>query len=148
MGTIIRMAGILLAITISAAPGSGHEHATGIVKERMDMMEAMAKSMKAITDRIKNKSDLAGIRAEAEAIAEHAPHMTHLFPPGSRQSPTEARAAIWQNWPDFEGKARALETESGKLAKMKLDDFAAVSAQVEALSRTCTACHGKYRLKK
>jgi len=112
------------------------------------MMEAMAKSMKAITDRIKNKHDLADIKAEAETIAEHAPHMTHLFPPGSRQPPTEARATIWQNWPDFESRARALEIESGKLAKMKFDDFAAVSAQVEAVSRTCTACHGKYRVKK
>jgi cytochrome c556 len=142
------MAGVLTAISMWAAPGSGHEHATGVVKERMDMMEAMAKSMKVITDRIKNKRDLAAVKTEAEAIAEHAPHMTHLFPPGSRQPPTDARATIWQSWPDFEGKARALAIESAKLAKMDLGNFAAVSAQVEAVSRSCTACHAKYRVKK
>ena len=148
MGAILWMVAFILAMAIPAGSGFSHDHATGIVKERMDMMEAMAKSMKAITDRIKSKSDLAGIKVEAETIAEHAPHMIHLFPKGSTQSPTEARATIWQNWADFESKARALEIESGKLAKMDADDFAALSAQVQAVSRTCTACHGKYRVKK
>lgn len=114
----------------------------------MDMMEAIAKNMKAISERIKSKSDLAGIKAEAEAIAGHAPHVVHLFPKGSVQKPTEARATIWQNWSDFENKARAMEIESGKLAKLNTDDFVALTAQVQAVSQTCSACHTKYRVKK
>jgi cytochrome c556 len=149
MGAFLRKIGVVVfALAISTATGTGHDHATGVVKERMDMMEAIAKSMKAISERIKSKSDLSGIKADAEAIAGHAPHIIHLFPKGSMQKPTEARAAIWQNWLDFENKAQALETESGKLAKLNTDDFAALTAQVQAVSQTCSACHTKYRAKK
>jgi cytochrome c556 len=139
---------VVLVLAISSVPGISHDHATGVVKERMDMMEALAKSMKAIGERIKSKSDLSGIKADAEAIAGHAPHIIHLFPKGSMQKPTEARAAIWQNWSDYESKALALEVESGKLAKLNTDDFAALTAQVQAVSQTCSACHTKYRVKK
>lgn len=149
MGNFLRETGVAaFAIALAASPVASHDHATGVVKERMDMMEIMARHMKAISERIKSKSDLAAIKADAEGIASHAPHMVHLFPKGSMQKPTEARATIWQNWSDFESKARALEVESGKLAKQDTDDFAALSAQVQALSQTCRACHTPYRVKK
>jgi cytochrome c556 len=141
-------AAVVFALAISTVSGIGHDHATGVVKERMDMMDAIAKNMKAISERIKNKSDLSEIKAEAEAIAGHSPHIIHLFPKGSMQKPTAARAAIWQNWSDFENIARAMEIESGKLAKLNTDDFSALTAQVQAVSQTCSACHTKYRVKK
>ena len=114
----MRIAAIALgALSIAAAslPSAAHDHATGVVKERMEMMEAMAKRMKAIRERIDGKRDLAAIKTDAEAIASHAPHIVDLFPPGSIQRPTDARGTIWQNWPDFERKATALEVESRKL---------------------------------
>ena len=109
--------GALCALAIAAAclPSAAHDHATGVVKERMEMMEAMAKRMKAIRERIDGKRDLAAVRTEAEAIASSAPHIVHLFPKGSTQRPTDAKATIWQNWPDFERRAAALEAESKSL---------------------------------
>src|SRR5205814_7749080 len=89
-----------LAIVAACLSAAAHEHATGVVKERMEMMEVMAKRMKAIRERIDRKRDLAAIKADAEAIASHAPHVVHLFPPGSMQKPTDAKTTIWQNWPD------------------------------------------------
>ena len=112
------------------------------------MMEVMAKRLKAIRDRVDGKRDLAAIKADAEAIASHASHVVHLFPPGSTQKPTDARAAIWQNWPDFERKATALEVESKKLISASPDDFTALNAQVRAVSQTCRACHETYRAKR
>jgi cytochrome c556 len=137
-----------LAIAAGCLPSAAHDHATGIVKERMEMMEAMAKRLKAIRERIDGKRDLAAIKADAEAIAAHAPHVVHLFPPGSTQKPTDARAAIWQNWSDFERKAIALETESKKLMATGADDPAALNAQVRAVTEACGACHEKYRTKR
>src|SRR4051812_3624889 len=104
----------VLTLAILGLSGSSvlsHEHATGIVKERMDLMEGIGKRMKAITGRIKNKRDLSAVKADASAIAASAAHIAHMFPRGSTQPPTEARATIWQNWPDFERMARALEIE-------------------------------------
>ena len=137
-----------LAIAAACLPSAAHDHATGVVKERMDMMEAMAKRLKAIRERIDGKRDLAAIKADAEAIATHAPHLVHLFPPGSTKKPTDARGTIWQNWSDFERKATALEVESKKLANASADDLAALGAQARAVTEACGACHEKYRTKR
>jgi cytochrome c556 len=80
-----------VAFLVAPLPSAAHDHATGVVKERMDMMETMAKRMKAIRERIDAKHDLVAIKGEAEAIASHAPHLVHLFPPGSTQKPTDAK---------------------------------------------------------
>ena len=149
MGIVLRTVGAAaVAAALAATPVIGHDHATGVVKERMEQMEAMAKHMKAISERIKSKRDLTAIKGDAAAIAALAPHITHLFPKGSTQSPTEAKVTIWNNWPDFESKARALEVESGALANMNSEDFGTLSAQVRAVSQACGACHEKYRAKK
>jgi cytochrome c556 len=136
---------ILAAAATTGLPAAAHEHATGIVKERMDAMTIIDKRTKAILQRIKGKRDLASIRADAEVIASHAGHITHLFPAGSMQPPTRARAAIWQNWSDFERKARDLDDSSRALAGTNASDAAALSAAVVKLTATCDACHEKYR---
>jgi cytochrome c556 len=129
------------------APAAAHEHATGVVKERMEAMESMARHMKAIGQRMKSGRDLAAIKVEAQAVQALAAHVTHLFPPGSTQKPTDAKPAIWQNWADFEAKANALKNASANLANAEPSDLAGLSAQVRALSETCGACHELYRSK-
>ena len=131
-----------------ALPAASHEHATGVVKERMELMEAMGKRMKAINSRIKTKQQLAAIKDDARAIAASAPHIAHLFPPGSTQHPTEAKAAIWQNFADFERIANALEAASKKLAETDIAEFGALSDQARAVSKTCGECHERYRAKR
>jgi cytochrome c556 len=143
----ITAAASLMALAV-ASPGRAHDHATGVVKERMESMETMGKRLKVIRDRIKAKNDLAAIKADARAIKELAPHVTHLFPPGSTAAPTQARAALWQNWPDFEKKAKALETEIAKLVEANPEDATTLAAQFRAVSQTCTDCNEKYRTKK
>jgi cytochrome c556 len=141
-------AAAILAMFAVAPPSRAHDHATGVVKERMESMETMGKRLKAIRDRIKAKRDLASVKADAEAIKELAPHVTHLFPAGSTDAPTQATKAVWQNWPDFEKKAKALETEIAKLVDAGPDDATAMASQVRAVSQSCTNCHEKYRTKK
>jgi len=136
-----------IAVLVLAVPARSHDHATGVVKERMDMMEEMAKRMKVIRARIDTKTSLSAIREDAGSIASHAPHLVHLFPPESTQKPTDAKSAIWHNWPDFERKAAVLETESKKLMNISADDLTALSAQFRAVSAACSGCHEKYRTK-
>ena len=137
-----------IAFPANSHEAKGHGHATGVVRERMELMEAMGKRMKAITSRIKKRQQLGAIKDDARAIAASAPHIVHLFPAGSTQHPTEARAAIWQNFADFERIVKALEEESTKLAKINVQDVAALSAQVRAVSETCGKCHETYRVKR
>jgi cytochrome c556 len=137
-----------LVLAASCVPSIAHDHATGVVRERMEMMEGMAKRMKAIRERIDRRRDLAAIKADAEVIASQAPHLLHLFPQGSTQRPTDARSTVWQNWSDFERKATALEAESKRLAEASPDDYDVLTAQFRAVSQTCGACHETYRVKR
>ena len=148
MSATIRTGAILVLLMLSASAHENHDHATGVVKERMVGMESMAKHMKAITDRLTERRDLAAIKTEAQALTELAGHVSHLFPKGSTQHPTQARSTIWKNWTDFERRARTLEAESRKLAGLGSDDLAALETQRQAVVRACSACHERYRVKR
>lgn len=70
--------GLAALVIVAALPAFAHDHATGVVKERMDMMEAMAKRMKVIRARIEAKRDLAAIKGDAETVASHASHRSSV----------------------------------------------------------------------
>lgn len=135
-----------LALSV-ASSGMAHEGATGVVKERMEAMESMAKAIKAIDQRIKQKRDLESVKSNAKSIQEGAVKMPSLFPSGTGKHPSEATAKVWQNWPDFEAKARALADESGKLAELDIRDLKALRAQALRVSDVCGNCHELYRVK-
>ena len=138
---------VTTALMLMVVPALAHDHATGVVKERMDMMEAMDKSLNAIGSKLKSKRNLPAIKKDAETLQAHAPHLVHLFPSGSTQPPTEAKPAIWQNFADFEAKAKAFEVEAGKLAAMDMGDAGAIANQVRVVTETCSVCHDVYRAK-
>jgi cytochrome c556 len=140
-------AGALVATFAVVASVAAHDQATGVVKERMDAMQSMAKAMKAITQRIKANRDLGSIKGDAQAIREFALKMTLSFPPGSNQHPSGAKPAIWQKWPDFESQARGLAAESDKLAQTDARDAKAIAAQARAVAQSCGKCHEVYRQK-
>jgi cytochrome c556 len=136
----------LVALSVAWSVGA-HEQATGVVKERMDDMESMAKAMKAINQQINGKRDLEAIRNDARSIQAGAAKMPSLFPPGSNAPPTTAKAALWRNWPDFEARARALASESGKLLEADVRDAKALRAQMRRIADACGSCHEHYRVK-
>jgi cytochrome c556 len=127
---------------------SAHEGATGIVKERMDAMTSMSKTMKTIGRFIEANRNLTGIQEEAGRIREIAAHIPQWFPPGSTTKPTDALPTIWQRWPDFQAKAMQLEQDSAKLAAMAASgDPKGTATQFRTVGQTCTGCHTDYRQK-
>jgi cytochrome c556 len=148
MPCFVRKASLAVGIAIAASlHGVAHDGATGVTKERMDAMEEMAKIMKVITQRVKANRDLGSIKADAQTIQDLAGKIISVFPPGTTQHPSEAKPVIWQNWSDFEAKAGALATESGKLAETDARDAKSIAAQVRVVSQACSACHELYRVK-
>jgi cytochrome c556 len=140
---LIQSATLVTALVASVA--AAHEHATGVVKERMDAMKSMDRSVKDIKELFNGRADLAKVKVEALSIQAHAAKITALFPAGSTQHPTDAKASVWKNWADFERKAQALETESTKLAQADPANRDALRAQFKAMNQACTACHKLYR---
>jgi len=142
------ISGISIAVALLAAAAiSAHEHATGVVKERMDAMENMAKAMKAITQRLRDNREVELVKADARSIHALAQTMSSMFPPRSNQHPSEARESIWQNWSDFEAKAQTLVVESGKLANADVRDAKSLAIQARAVAIACGQCHERFRVK-
>jgi cytochrome c556 len=140
---------VLTALVAASVPLQlpAHEGAQGVVKERMDAMESMAKAMKAIAQTIKSKRDLELIKQEARSIQDGAAKMPSLFPSGTGGHPSAAKPTIWSKWTDFEAKAQALATESAKLADDDTRDAKALTRQMARVSQTCSSCHDSYRAK-
>ena len=146
---VIRMGRTAAVAALALASAAvAHDHATGIVKERMDAMESMDKSVKAIKERLRASRELAAVKKDALSIQAHAAKMTSLFPAGSTPSPTDAKASLWQNWADFETKAEALEAESAKLAQTEAASPDAIRVQFRTMNQVCGGCHKLYRKEK
>ena len=66
--------------------------------------------------------------------------------PGSDKGKTSLKPSAFKEKDKFLAKAKALETESRKLAKTATgDDFNTVKAQFGNLGKSCKSCHDAYR---
>jgi len=103
---------IILAIFSISAVAYGHGGATGIIKERMDLMDNLKGAMKELKPIMRGQKeyDAETVKRNALLIRDHSgEHMTKLFPDGSLNMPSEATAEIWNEWENFQRLARNLE---------------------------------------
>jgi cytochrome c556 len=148
MKKLIPITFLAAAIVSVAVAHEGHEHATGVVRERMELMTSMGQRLLATSKRLRANKDLDSVTNDARAIHELTSKITALFPPGSTQFPTAAKPAVWQEWDDFTTKAKTLETETEKLMNTNTRDGDALRAQFRAVAFACDGCHEKYRVPK
>lgn len=127
-----------------------HGGATGIVKQRMDLMGELGSSMKQLSKIMRKKipysvDELRKIVREIELRS--GGHMTKLFPKGSLNKPSEAKPAIWQDWAAFEDLSKKMASKARALNAAANPSGPPVAA-IRALGKTCTACHREFRSKK
>lgn len=144
-----------LFLTVSGAiaifPATAHEGATGIVKERMDMMKGMGDSMKTMTDMLKGKAtfDHQAIAMMAEEMQAHAEQMSNLFPDTEESRDghkSYAKEEIWKRWDDFEKTGKQLAVASDKLVEVAGEsDQRAIKKQIVVTAKTCKTCHTDFR---
>lgn len=109
-------AGALSAVV--AAGALAHSDATGIVKERMDLMSSMGDAMKALAEMFRDKApyDAERVRELARVIEQHGgAAMTSKFPEDSIHGPSEALPSIWADWDRFADLADQVEAYAGAL---------------------------------
>jgi cytochrome c556 len=148
MNQLILISILAAAIVSAALAHEGHEHATGVVRERMELMTSMGQRLLAISKRLRANKDMASVPNDARAIHELASKITAQFPPGSTQFPTAAKPVVWQEWVDFNAKAKSLEAETEKLMNTSAKDGESLRAQFRAVAYACDGCHEKYRMPK
>lgn len=114
----------ILAAALSIALGGvsaayAHGGASGVVKDRMELMEVLGDSMKELTAIMSGKQDYdtGRVRTLAGKIGGHGGDaMTKLFPEGSLDHPSEALPAIWADWARFSAIANQLSDYASGLA--------------------------------
>lgn len=144
----LRHIAVCAALLLLAPSSSGvaHEGATGVAKDRMDLMGDMSQSMKSISKRLRTNRDLAAIAADADRISKDSPRISGLFPPGSDKGITDAKPVIWQKWDEFVGNAKKLGEETAKLSTVAASgDARAINDQYRTVTKVCIGCHDTFR---
>ena len=141
---------LMVAAVLASLPAGAHVGASGIVKERMDDMEAIARAMKRIVehandDRIFDRGDVA---LQASLIAGKAGRMEALYPPASNPPPSEAADEIWRDWEGFLAEANLMKVRAQSLmsSPMTAETRRDIANDVTALAKSCRSCHERYRI--
>lgn len=135
----------------SSIDALAHMGATGVVKQRMDMMVSLGKAMKSLNAMIRGKTtfDPTAVAGTAKQVQSHSAQMVKLFPKGSMHMLSEARPEIWSDWEGFERLASSLGVEAGRLADAgATGDRKAVATQFRRMGKICSSCHKDFRSKK
>jgi cytochrome c556 len=152
MRFIFRLILVLAAVyPFSMTPLHAHEGATGVVKERMDLMVSLGQAMKTLRAAIQREAgddDTALIDAAAR-ISAHSKRMQAMFPAGSMRAPSVARPEIWTDRSRFNTMADDL----GKEVKIISDiirngDREGLMPQFRRIGAACSACHKSFRSRK
>ena len=84
MTQFILIAAFAVVLSWTAALAhKGHEHATGFVRERMELMTDMGERLLAISKRLRANKELDRIAADARAIKDASGKLTSQFPPAA-----------------------------------------------------------------
>jgi len=140
-----------LAVSASATLALAHEGATGVVKERMDLMDRQKDDMKIIGDMAKGKTpfDAAEAAEAASDIGLTAKKIPELFPEGSTGGKSEALPAIWEKWDRFTANADDLGSAADALVSVLGDsENQDWKAAFEKVGEACKSCHEDFRAKK
>jgi len=140
-----------LAFCASATLVLAHDGATGVVKERMDLMERQKDDMKIIGNMAKGKTpfDAAKAAEAARDIALTAKEIPELFPEGSTGGESEALPAIWEKWDRFTSGAEDLGRAADALVSAFDDrDNQDWKGAFRKVGEACKSCHEDFRAKK
>ena len=124
-----------------------HEDATGVVKERMDLMETQKEAMKVIGAMAKGKVPFEA-KAAAEAAQEievTAKKIPELFPEGTGGHPSEAKPEVWTQWDKFKGDAEALDAAAQDLLAALEVSAPDWKAKFKGVIDACKTCHKTFR---
>lgn len=109
------------------------------IADQMKILGGMAKGAKVF--------DLSAARSALNAVADEAARVGPLFKAEEMDPKSEAKPEIWQDYADFEARARSLE-ETARTLSVSLTSSNGLPSAMEALGRDCKSCHSAYRLKK
>ena len=144
--------GLLLLSMLVAGVVHGHSGATGIVKERMDIMSDLGDMSKRVADMFKGKSefDKQILADAADAFSQHGTRMAELFPDTKESrtgSKTEALPSIWEDWDEFSKEVTTFIDLSEELENTiaQTDEIKELRKAFFTTTKSCSSCHKRFR---
>lgn len=146
MPIVLKFVLVVILAATGFHPALGHEGATGIVKERMDLFARNQANLKAIGVHLR-QGDLAASVPLTVEIRDWAERMAEYFPEGSGGKPSEAAPAIWADFVGFTNAAMANRLAADALVKAaEAGDAGEAVKAFKSLAATCKSCHRSYRV--
>lgn len=146
MRTTRTVVAVTAALTVGAA--LAHEGATGIVRDRMAMMQNMDLQLRAIQAMLSGwaQFDLAALGKHVASLHESCHQSEGLFPAGSEDRRSRATPAVWDNPKAFREEFRKLHAASEALVEIAADgDRIDIAVATGDLQKTCEGCHATFR---
>ena len=139
-----------LSVSIFSFGAKAQEGASGVVKQRKEVMKTIGRSMKGLAAMMQGKAFYEPVKthALAETIKIYGgAELTKLFPEGSLNEPTKALPVIWSDWQEFKTLSDQLSETANDLVRMTSYERGnnteryIVDAAFKRLAKTCSACH-------
>jgi len=118
-----------------------------LVEARKMNFKQSGSAMRQMRGQLQN-DDMQAIASAGEAIAAWAEKMPSYFPEGTGPDTqrTNAKASIWQEFDKFTALAQDNQRAALALvAAAKSGEASDVMAQMQALGKTCGACHSNFK---
>ena len=148
----IAIATLIVSSTFIATTSLAHDGAMGVVKDRMDIMEHVGKTMKMLSGMANGSVTFDAAKAsEATAkISEDMDGLSALFEEGTGGEPSEAAPAIWTDRAEFDTLVAKLASVSAAASTTfgAASDNSGIGAVMGEMGATCKACHKKFRIKR
>jgi len=138
-----------LALLVFVPLALAHEEATGVVKERMDLMDSQKEAMKILGAMAKGQVPFDATKAAEAAgeIEKTSKQIPELFPEGSGGHPSEAKPEVWTQWDEFTADAEGLETAAKSLiVAIEAPEAPDWKAQFKGVIDACKTCHKTFRM--
>ena len=118
--------------------------------DRHERYEEIGDAMKGINRELKGGSPaVPTIQRHAAQIAQFAPQVPSLFPPGTGPETghrTRAKAEIWSDAQTFRQRAEAFNAAASRFNQAaQSGDVAAIRAALPGLGDSCKNCHDRFR---
>lgn len=140
---------ILLLAILEGRAVIAHEHAEGIVAERMQAMKDMASHMKALGEMLEGRVayDDAAARGHALALHTDCHAVAGQFPAGAHDHHSRAAPAVWNQPEKFSAQMDNLGRVVGELVSATVSGRRdAIRARFADVGNACKSCHEAFRL--
>jgi cytochrome c556 len=140
---------VLILAALIGSSAIAHEGAHGIIAERMAVMKTMSKELQAIGEMLLGNGAFNGaaLHHHVDVLHENCHKVESMFPVGSIDHHSRAKALIWEKPHAFHEEMQRLHSATERLAAVAASgDRESLLISFKEVGTICKSCHETFRL--